>query len=469
MYYQEWPLPRDLLNERHQELYGWKIDWHTMGEFFERVEAKGLSPNYAPIVGQGDIRYLIMGPDYQRKATKREINMMEEEIRKAMEDGCRGLSVGRDYEPSIYADLGELVTCAKVAAEYRGVYTSHSLRTGLRKARRPGEYPPPKINGILEAIEVGRQAEMPVQISHLSPLYDIWPGGSEIMTKAAMEATLKAIDDAIEEGLDINFDIIPNHLTGGVYACQWLVALLTPWLKLSGSRELFAKALRMGEFRAEIKETIMSGKWYGLNPNINPHWADSPTIVSCKDDRFVDKTVAQVADDLDVDSLQALMEILMADTYTKAVRKGGDDSVKLMFYRHPEMMIGTDTFALDDKWECRNPPWYMGNPNSYGGFPRYFRRAVRETKTLTLEEAVRKVTSLPAKKFRLRDRGVLRAGAYADIVLMDPGMVTDRGDQLSPRRYPKGIEYVLVNGVPVVKKSRHTGAKPGKILTREKS
>ncbi|RLI08599.1 hypothetical protein DRO42_06040 [Candidatus Bathyarchaeota archaeon] len=467
MYYPNRLLPRELINERHRELYGWEIDWHTMGEFFQRVEARGLSPNYVPIVGHGDIRYLVMGQDFRRKATKKEVKAMQEQVRQAMEDGCRGLSVGRDYEPGYYADIDELAACAKVAAEYGGIYTSHSLRTGLRKARRPGEFPPPKINGILEAIEVGRRCKMPVEISHLSPLYDVWPGGSEIMTEAAVKATLKAIDDAREEGLDVNFDLIPHHLTGGIYTCPWLAAALLPWLRITGSRENLAKALQMREFRDEIRESIMSGKWYGLNPNINPHWAARPTIVSCRDDRFVGKTVAQAAEELGVDPLEALTEILSVDPYTKAVVKGDDDSTKLMFYRHPEMMIGVDTFALDDKWECKTPPWFLPNENSFGGFPRYFRRAVRETKTLTLEEAVRKVTSLPAKKFRLGDRGVLREGAYADIVLMDPETVTDRGDQLEPRRYPEGIEYVIVNGVTVVEKARHTGAKPGRILYRE--
>jgi len=467
MYYPRRLLRRELVNERHRELYGWEIDWHTMGEFFKRVEAEGLSPNYVPIVGHGDIRHLVMGPDFRRTATKKEVRVMGAQVRQAMEDGCRGISVGRDYEPGFYAEIDELIACASVAAEYGGVYTSHSLRTGLRRARRPGEFPPPKIKGILEAIEVGRLCNMPVQISHLGPLYDVWPSGSEVMTKASVKATLKAIDDAGEEGIDVNFDLIPHHLTGGIYTSHWLVGLLLPWLRVSGSREKFAEALGMREFRAEIRDAIMNGKWYGLNPNINPDWADRSTIVCCKDGRFVDKTVTQAAEDLGVDPIEALMEILTTDPYTKAVRKGEDDSTKLMLYSHPGMMIGVDTFALDDKWKCRHPPWYLPNENSYGGFPRYLRRAVRETGTITLEEAVRKVTALPARKFKLKGRGILREGAYADIVIMNPKTVADRGDQLNPRRYPEGIERVIVNGVLVVDEAKHTGARPGKILCRE--
>jgi len=308
---------------------------------------------------------------------------------------------------------------------------------------------------------------MPVQISHLGALYDVKPGGSDIMTEAAVKATLKLIDDAREEGIDVNFDEIPNHLAGGIGTTPWLVGYLTPWMRVAGTLEQLVSALRMKEFSEEIKEAVWAGKHYGLNPNINQNWARQRTIVECKDERFVDKTLAEIAEELGIDQLDALFEVLTADPETKAVRKGGDDWVKLMLFRHPEMMIGIDTFAVDDKRVSRHPPWDLPSENSYGGFPRYFRRAYRETGTLSLEEAVRKVTSLPAGKFKLRDRGVLKAGAYADMVIMNPQTVTDKGDQLNPRRYPEGIEHVFVNGVHVVGDSDHMGARPGRILYRE--
>ncbi len=467
MYNREWLVPRDILNARHKEIYGWEIDWNTLGEFFQRVEAKGLSPNYAPLVGHGDVRSLVMGPDFKRKATKREVREMRKHVEQAMLDGCIGISVGRDYDPGIWAGFEEILACAKVAAKYGGVYASHSLRTGHRKSRRPGEFPPAKTGGVLEAIDMGRKAKMPVQISHLSALYDVRPGASDIMTEAAVRATLNIIDEAREEGVDVNFDEIPNHLAGGIGTTPWLVGYLTPWLRVAGSLEQLVNALRMDEFREEIKENIWAGKHYGLNPNINENWAKQRTIVACSDERFVDKTLAEIAEELDVDPLDALFEVIMADPETKAVRKGGDDRVKLMFFKHPEMMIGVDTFAVDDKRESRHPPWSLPNENSYGGFPRYLRRAYRETGTLSLEEAIRKVTSLPARKFKLNGRGVLETGAFADIVVFNPETVTDKGDQLTPRRYPEGIEHVMVNGTIVVENSEHTGTRPGKVLRRE--
>jgi N-acyl-D-aspartate/D-glutamate deacylase len=467
MYYPDGLVQRELLNERHREAYGWEIDWHTLGDFFKRVEAEGISPNYVPIVGHHPIRNIVMGKDFRRTATGAEVEEMKAHLRQAMKDGCRGFSVGRDYESSYYADLGELVTLAKVAAEYSGVYTSHSLRTGLRKARRPGGFPPVKVEGLKEAIEVGRQAGITVQISHLGTLYDVTPRGDPELAEAAARATLKIVDDAREEGVDVHFDMIPNNRGFGIYSSNWLVASLLPWLKVAGSREQLAEALRMREFREEIKEKIWAGKWYRLNPNINPNWAGTQRIKECEADRFVDKTLTEVAEELGKEPLDALMDVLMIDPYAKVGTRGFDNPTKGMFYRHPASMVGIDTFAVDTEWVTKHPPWYRPSENSFGGFAAYFRNAVRENEFLSVEEAVRKVTSLPAGKFGLSDRGVLKSGAYADIVVMDLEKVTPKAGPLTPNVYSEGLEHVIVNGELVVRDSIHTGVRPGKILYRE--
>lgn len=465
MYYGEHLQPIDKINELHREAYGWEIDWRTLGGWMDRVEAKGTSTNVVPIAGHGDIRYLVMGRDYRRKATKKEVSAIQEHVARAMEDGCRGLSVGRDYNPGYWAETSELVACAEIAAKYGGVYTSHSLRTGLREERRPGDPQPAKTSGVLEAIEVGRRAKLPVEISHLSPLYDVWPPGNKAMAEASAKATLKIIDDAREEGLDVNFDLIPNT-TGGIYATPYLASALMPWLRIAGSLDQLGRALAMPALREEIKATITSGKWYNLNPNLTPMWAIGPTVVECAEEKYRGKTITQIARELKVDELDALMEVLRADPHTRASIQGGVPGF-MMLVKHPAAMIGVDTFGVDDKFEIKTPPGILPNENTFGGHPRYLRTAVREAKLLTLEEAIRKITSLPASKFKLRDRGVLREGAYADLVVFDPDTITDRGSTLKPRVYPKGIEYVAVNGKLVVEKEKHTGEKPGKVLRRE--
>jgi N-acyl-D-aspartate/D-glutamate deacylase len=467
MYSKDWLMPRDLLNQRHMELYGWEIDWYTLGQFFKRVESKGLSPNMVPMVGHGDIRSLVMGKDYKRTASKDEIKEMIDHTVQAMVDGCRGITVGRDYDPGIWAGFDEILECSKVAAKYGGIYASHSLRTGHRKPRRPGEFPPMKTKGVLEAIEIGRITGMPVQVSHLGVLYDVRPSGNKAMQRHAIGQTLKIIDDAVEEGLEVDFDVIPNHLTGGIGVSSLLVVYLRPWLSVAGTPEQLAKALRMPDFREEIKENIWAGKHYGLNPNINENWAKRKTIVLCKNEDYLDKTLAEISKKLEVDEIEALMQVIMDDPYAKAVVKGNDDWVKQEFYKHPRCMIGVDTFATDETRQSRHPTAGLPNENSFGGFPLYFRRVVRETGNLTVEEAVRKVTSLPARKFRLNNRGVLREGAVADIVVWNLEKIMNKGDQIESRQYPEGIPYVIINGEMVVKESTHTGVLPGKILYRE--
>jgi len=467
MYYPERFLPRDAVNERHREAYGWEVDWRTMGEFFKKLEERGgTSPNYAPLVGHHPVRYMAMGKDFKRHASEDEVEEMRSHVKQAMKDGCLGMSVGRDYEPSYWANLDELVALASVVSEYGGVYTCHSLRTGLRKARRPGEFPPVKVNGILEAIDVGRKAKVSVQLSHLGTLHDVIPADDPDLAEAAARATLKVVDDALEEGINVGFDQIPHNRGFGTMSNNWLAASLLPWLNVTGTREQLAKALRMREFREEIKATIWSGKYYGLNPNINANWARGKLVMESSDLRFVDKNIAQIAEELGVDPLDALMDVLMIDPDAKTGSRGMDSPTKGMFYRHPVSMVGIDTLAVDINYESKYPPWSKPSENSFGGFASYFKTAVRESKTLSIEEAVLKVTSRSAKKFHLKDRGVLKPGAYADIVVMDIDRVTPKATALNPCVYPEGIEHVFVNGVQVVRNQGHTRKRPGKTLVR---
>jgi N-acyl-D-amino-acid deacylase len=467
MYDADWLHPRKEVNKIHKDVYGWEIDWNSMAEFFKKLENTRFSPNYAPMVGHGEVRSVVLGPDYRRTATKKEIKQMVELTEEAMQDGCIGLTTGRDYDPGIWADFDEILACAKITVKYGGVYASHSLRTGHRKARRPGELSIPTTKGVLETIEVGRKAKIPVQISHLGNLYAVNPADNKLLTDAGIFATLKLVDDANNEGLDVSFDVIPNNASGGIGVNHYLAARLGPWLKIAGSLEQFAKALRMLDWREEIKTSIMAGKYYGLNPNITPGWAEGGILIEHKDPRFKDKTISQIAKELKVCELEALMQAIIADPASKIYRKPRDDSSLLAFMKHPKMMVGVDTFAVDDTRIGKGPAPGLPCENSFGGFPHYFKRAVREKKTLSLEEAIMKITHNPAQKFKLKNRGLLKPGYAADITVFNIENIEDKGDQMEPRRYPEGIEYVIINGEIVINKNKHTGKMPGKILRRE--
>ena len=223
----------------------------------------------------------------------------------------------------------------------------------------------------------------------------------------------------------------------------------------------------MRELREEIRATIWSGKYYSLNPNINKNWAQMKRVMESKEEGFVDKTIAQIAEETGKDPLDALFDVITADPDARTGSRGRDNPTKGMFYRHPSCMVGIDTFAVDTTYQMKSPPWSLPSENSFGGFPNYFKTTVVDSDTLKLEEAVWKVTGLSAEKFRLKDRGVLRPGAYADIIVMDLERVANKAEPLNPCVYPDGIDHVIVNGEVVVESSEHTGRRPGKILRRE--
>ncbi len=461
-YYFDGMLPAEEVKRRIKKRYGVDIEWGSYKEFLDWLEGRKISVNHVPLVGHNTIRAEVMGPDWKRDPSEQELNRMKELVREAMEVGAFGLSTGLDYQPGVFCKTDEIVELVKIVKEYGGIYATHWRRTGLRreKAKPITE----KIKGIMEAVEIARRTGVRVQISHITLGYSIMPLPPPNLIEAAVEATLKVINDARAEGLEISFDIIPNT-TGGTMTSLQLANALLPWLKVAGSKEGLASALRMNDFREEIRSIIMAGKWWGLNPIVNPYWAKFIRVVACKVEKWIGKTIEEIAKLEEKDELNALFEVLMKDPDTKARRLGlRTDQEIAAFLRHEYCMVGLDTYAFDDKWEMKGPPFYLPHPNTYGGMARYFRRYYREKKVLSLVEAVRRVTSLPAKVFGLEGRGLLKTGAYADVVVFDPNAISDVEDPLEPRRYPDGIHYVIVNGKIVVKKGEHTGKRPGKVL-----
>jgi len=457
--------PIEKVNEKLKEKLGFTIDWRTFGEYLQKIREIGTSVNYVPMVGHNTIRTAVMGNDYKRRARPEEVEEMRRLVREAMDSGAHGMSTGLDYEPGSYADTEELVELARVVAEYGGIYATHWRRTGVRKEVKEVRRPE-KIKGILEAIEIGKKAKVSVQISHLLSGYTIYPPPPPILAEASAKATLQVIDEARGKGLDVTFDVIPNT-TGGVFAAPELVSLLTPWLREAGSRERLAEHLRAKDVREEIREVINAGRWWAINPKVNPFWMDSIRIVKCKVKAFEGKTVGEIAEERGADPLDTLFDILQEDPYAKMIYEHLIEEVELITYlRHPACMIGIDTFALDDKWGMKTPPYYLPHPNTYSGYVHYLTRYVRELHVLSLEEAIRKATSLPARRMGLTDRGVIRPGAYADLTIFDLQRLQELGTYLEPRRYPKGVNYVIVNGEIVVKNGKHTGVRAGRVIPR---
>lgn len=467
-YYPPLMHPIEKVNEKLAEKLGFTIDWHTFNEFLDKVSRKGISVNYVPLVGHNAIRAAVMGNDYKREAKPNEIEKMKEHAIEALEAGAHGLSTGLDYAPGYFANTQELIELVRVVKEYNGIYATHWRRTGIRTETRKEIRPPEKIKGIVEAVEIGRKTGVPVQISHISTAYTIYPPPPSSLLEAAANATLKVIEDARKDGVDVAFDVIPNT-TGGVFSVPNLISLLTPWIRESGSEEKLIENLKAEDYRKEVKEAIYSGKWYSVNPLINPYWMDKIVIRKCKNKNHIGKTLGEIAKSKNTDPVEMLFNLIIEDPDTLYEPKYTNEIEVATFIKNPYSMIGIDTFALDFRWEAKAPSYYLPHPNTYGGYPRYIRRYVKELKILSIEEAIKKITSTPAKRFSLEGRGVLREGAWADIVTFDLNKLRDMGDYLNPRQPPIGIELVIVNGEVVFKDGKHLLNKPGKTLKRMKS
>jgi N-acyl-D-aspartate/D-glutamate deacylase len=484
-------LPLVKYREILEEKLGYSIDWRTFSEFLSKVEKLGISVNYAPIVGHNNVRLAVMGEDFKRKAKQAEIEDMKGHVDEAMSSGAFGLTTGLDGNAGDFASTDELVQLAKVAQKYGGIYLSHTRNFdnnwpsnnpdewgyGICHNISPEEMGLAKYYGLTEAIEVCRKAKIPVQISHIPVVYTIYQYFPEILQEAATRATLQIVDEAKEEGLDVTFDVSPvDHDVHGVLLSQpSLIQIFSRWLIKCGSTERFVENLKFREFRDELKREIESGrmKIIMIHPKTDKFWMNRPYIVSCRNREYEGKTIGEIAIKNNRDPVDTIFDILVEDPNMKLNNtdpRWTETTIRI-FLEYPFAMAGSDLYAV---------PFHgtkfvgMGGlaagepgPATYGLYPRYIRRFVREKAILSLEEAVKKITHLPAQRLGLKDRGIISLGAYADILVFDYERITDKGTALEPRQAPEGINHVLVNGKVVFENMNHTGLKAGKVLKQK--
>ena len=408
-------------------------DWTTFGSYLDVLRRHGLSINVAPLVGHGTVRLLAMGlgdgrptPD-QRRA-------MVTEVRRAMDDGAAGLSTGLIYAPGVFADTDELVDLARVAGEAGGFYASH-IR-GENDTLLPA---------IAEAIDVGRRASVPVEISHLKAAGRAnWP---------KMAEAIELIEAARAEGLAVTADMYPYPA-----GSTGLSSLLPSWAHAGGREPLLARLADPAD-RVRIRAQLDGP---GLARDAG--W-DGIVIAGCPArPEYEGRTLAHVAAGLGVPPAEATIEVL---------RQAKGDAEMILFHmseenvvlglQRPWVMIGSD-----GEGRAAQGPYAMGKPHprNYGTCPRFLGHYVRERGIVSLPEAVRKLTSLPAATLRLGDRGRLERGAVADVVVFDPLAIADTATFAEPHQYPRGMPWVVVNGAPVIAGGQHTGSRPGRVLTR---
>jgi N-acyl-D-amino-acid deacylase len=437
--------PAPVTTEHLEDLRGFALHlppgldfrWRSVGEYLKAFDGEGIALNIVQLVGHGTLRIAAMG--FARRApTARELADMHRLMADAMEGGAWGLSTGLIYAPGSYAATDEIVEVARAAARYRGFYASHIRGESATL-----------LASVREAITVGREADLPVQISHVKS------AGRSNWGKIG--EALALIDAARAEGLDVMGDVYPYTASSTT-----LRTLLPDWA-LEGGVDAMLVRLRDPEIRARIRRELESPATAGTSLLERAGW-DSIMISFCATRKDAEgKRLTEVAAARGMDPFDAAVELLLDEggkAYMILFQLDEKDLRRALV--HPHIMIGSDGSALA-------PSGPMGggkpHPRSYGTFPRVLGEYAREQRLLSLPQAVHKMTGLPAQRLGLRDRGVIRPGARADLVIFDPRTVADQATYDDPHRYPVGIDHVLVNGRFVIKDGQHTGSLPGRVLT----
>jgi dihydroorotase/N-acyl-D-amino-acid deacylase len=421
------------------ERYGVTPSFTTLAGYFAEFEKRGVALNLATFVGAGGIRDLVIGKE-NRRPTPAELEQMQAAVAQAMEEGALGVSTSLIYMPDNFATTEEIIALAKVAARHGGSYITHQ--------RNEGDDAEGGIDQSLdEVFRIAREAKIPAEIYHLK--------ASGRASWGRMPHILKRIEAARAEGLDVSADQYPWTASSNN-----LDASLPMWVR-EGGEEPLVKRLSDPATRARVKADFLK------SPE-NQDWPEGASrvlITSVLDPSLKPlegKTLADIARDQKKDPLDAMLDIVVADRgHTGRVTFGmSEDDVRLAL-KHPLVSFCTDSSARAEDGIFSKE---KSHPRAWGSAPRILGKYVREEKLLPLEEAIRKMTSLPASRMRFADRGIVRPGFAADLVAFDPATVRERSTYADPLHYSEGIPHVMVGGRLVVDSGRITDARPGRIL-----
>ncbi|MBR6735838.1 MAG: amidohydrolase family protein [Oscillospiraceae bacterium] len=450
--------PADRAIEGIYKKTGIVIDWRTFKEYNEKVERQGLGCNMITLIGHSQMRADVMGLDQRRPPNAKEMAKMKEYIDEAMDYGAWGISTGRDYPPSAYAEVDEIVELTNHALRYNGMYFTHWKRTGVRVGT-PTK--PNKLAGIVEALDIAKMTGAKLQISHISTGFDIYPVSPEMDTYAA-KVTLDVFDDYVNNGVDAAFDVIPGT-TGGIATSPYLAAKFMPWLRMSGSLENFIKNLTAYDYREELLARLERGEWYTLNPKVNPAWDEGLTIIKSENSSYVGMTVREIASRKGKTSLETVIALLVEDPRIMVYDPKKTEAEVKALLSHPKGSPCTDTYAFDLEGTYGRDmeiPEILPHPHTYCAFPKF----ILKFPQATLEDTIHKITGQVARFLGIDGRGEIKEGFYADLVVMDYENLKTNENYIEPRVYPEGIELVVVNGSVVVDETGCTGQRPGRIL-----
>jgi dihydroorotase/N-acyl-D-amino-acid deacylase len=421
--------------------YGIKPDWRTFAEYFARLRKQGMGINLASYVGATQVRRMVLG-DENRAPTPAEFERMKALVRDGMRQGAVGLSTSLQYAPAPYAKTEELIGLAAEAAKLGGIYASHIRDEGDTI-----------MSALDEAFRIGREAHIPVEIWHLKAAGKAnWGRMPEIVAR---------IQQARDSGLEVGADTYAYPASFNTFS-----AVIPPWAHDGGDKKLIER-LRDPAIRTRIRKELLAPSTEWNNEWLQVEGPQSFILSAVQNPKLMPlqgKTIAEIAKIWNKDPIDTVFDILIEDeAFTMVGMFTMSEPDVALALRQPWVSICNDSqgTALEGVLGKEHP-----HPRAWGTFPRILRKYVREDHLLTLEDAIRKFSALPAQRMRFTDRGVLKLGMWADIVVFDPTTVRDLATFEKPNQPSEGMRFVLVNGVPVIEEGKMTNALPGKVLTR---
>jgi N-acyl-D-amino-acid deacylase len=425
-------------DRKSYEYYHITPDWKTFRQYFGRLEKQGIGINLGSYVGATQVRRMVLG-DEDRQPTPEQLEQMKTLVREAMKDGAVGVSTSLEYAPAPYAKTAELIALAGEAGKFGGMYATH-MRNESDSV----------LEAIDEALNIGREGHIPVEIWHIKVAgKNNWGRMPEVVAK---------INAARAAGADISADTYAYTAWYNDFS-----AFIPPWAHDGGTQKLVER-LNDPATRARIRKDMLTpsrdwdNEWQEIpGPEaIMIGAVQNPALLPLQG-----KRLSEVAKLWNKDAMDALFDFLIQDPNTGVAVFGMSQADVTLALQQPWVSIDNDS-------EGTSAEGLLGqahpHPRAYGTFPRILSKYVREDKALSLEDAIRKFTALPAQRMRLKDRGVLKTGMWADVVVFDPATVRDRATFDNPNQLSEGMEFVLVNGVPVIDQGKMTGDLAGKVL-----
>ncbi len=413
-------------------------DWRNFRQYFARLEKQGMGINLASYVGATQVRRMVLG-DEDKQPTPGQLEQMKALVRDAMKDGAVGVSTALEYAPAPYAKTDELIALAAEGGKFGGIYSTH-MRNESDAV----------LDAIDEAVRIGREAHVPVEIWHLKVAgKNNWGRMPEVVAK---------INSARAAGADVTADTYAYTAWFNDFS-----AFIPQWAHDGGTAKLVER-LKDPATRERIRKDMLTS-----SRDWDNEWEEIPgpeaimigVVQNPKLLPLQGKRLSEIAKLWNKDPMDALFDFLIEDPFADVAVFGMSQPDVTLALQQPWVAIDNDSSGT-------SPEGILGqehpHPRAYGTFPRVLRKYVREDKALTLEDAIRKMSALPAQRMRLSDRGVLKAGMWADVVIFDPATVRDLATFENPNQLSQGMEYVLVNGVAVIDQGKMTGALPGKVL-----